>query len=56
MDDKGKDKADSHSSSVFDDVGLALARVQETFIAEELRVFSRMSSNKIISRHIHKLV
>ena len=56
VDDKGKDKADSHSSSVFDDASLALARVQATFTAEELRVFSRMSSNEIMGRHIHKLV
>ena len=54
--DKGKDKADSHSSTVFDDVGLMLARAQESFSAEELKVFSGVPSHKILGRHIHKLV
>ena len=38
--DKPKDKADSQSSSVWDDAGVALAQVQETFTAEEMKVFS----------------
>ena len=54
--DKGKNKADSRSSSVWDDVGLALARAQEAFTTEELRVFSGMSPNKVVGRHLHKLV
>ena len=54
--DKGKDKADSRSSNVWDNAGLALARAQDAFSAEELRVFSSMSSNEVVGRHIHKLV
>ena len=51
----GKDKANSRSSRVWDDAGLALVRAQDAFIAEELRVFSGMSSNEVVG-HIHKLV
>ena len=53
--DNGKDKANSHSSRVWDDAGLALVRAQDAFTAEELRVFSSMSSNEVVG-HIHKLV
>ena len=56
MDDKGKDKADFRLSSVFDDAGLALARAQEAFTTEELRVFYGMPSNEVVGCHIHKLV
>ena len=56
MDEKGKDKADSRSSSLFDDTGLALARAQEAFTAEELKVFSSIPSNEVVGYHIHKLV
>ena len=38
--DKGKEKADSRSSSVWDDVGFAQARAQEVFTVGELKVFS----------------
>ena len=54
--DKGKDKANSCSSSIWDDASLALVRAQEAFISEELRVFSGVSSNKVVGRHLHKLV
>ena len=54
--DKGKDKANSCLSSVWDNAGLVLARAQETFTAKELRVFSNMSLNEIVGRHLHKLV
>ena len=56
MADKGKEKADSHSSNVWDDSDLALTRAQDIFTAEELKVFSSMPSNKIVGRHLHKLV
>ena len=54
--DKGKDKADSRSFSVWEDASLALARAQEIFTIEELRVFSGMSPNEVVGRHLHKLV
>ena len=56
MEDKGKDKANSRSSSVFDDAGLGLSMAQESFSNEELKVFSRVPSHEIVGRHIHKLV
>ena len=56
MANKGKEKADSHTSSVWDDASLVLTRGQDAFIAEELKVFSSMPSNEIMGRHIHKLV
>ena len=56
VEDKGKDKADFKSSSVFDDVGLALLRVHEFFSTEELRTFLGVPSDKIVGRHINKIV
>ena len=56
MANKGKEKADSRMSSVWDNTSLVLTREQDAFIAEELKVFSSMPSNKIMGRHIHKLV
>ena len=54
--DKGKEKATSHSSSIWDDSDLALTRAQDAFTTEELKVFSGVPSNEIVDRHIHKLV
>ena len=56
VDDKGKDKANSHSSTIFDNVGLALAKIQESFSTEELRVFTGVPFHEIVGHHIHKLV
>ena len=56
MEDKGKDKADSRSSSIFDDAGLALSRAQGSFSAEELKVFSGVPFHEIVGHHIHKLI
>ena len=50
VEDKLKDKADSKSSSVFDNASLALLRAQESFSAEELRTFIGVPSNKIVGR------
>ena len=56
MANKGKEKADSWSSSVWDDAGLALTRAQDAFIVEDLKVLSGIPSNEIMGRHIHKLI
>ena len=57
MADKGKEKANSHSSSsVWDDTGLALTKAQDTFTIEDLKLFSGMPSNKLVGCHVHKLV
>ena len=54
--DNLKYKANSRSFSVWDDVGVTLARAQETFITEEMKVFSSMSPNKVMGCHLHTLV
>ena len=56
MVDKGKKKATSQSSSVWDDLDLMLTRAQDAFMIEELKVFSGVPSNKIVNRYIYKLV
>ena len=56
VDDKGKDKADSCSSTVFYDASLALARTQESFSTKELKVFLSVPFHELVDRHIHKLV
>ena len=54
--DKGKEKADSSSSSVLDDEGLAVERVHGAMTAEDLKVILGVSFNKVATRHVHKLV
>ena len=54
--DKGKEKANSRSSSAWDDVGLALTKAQDAFTAKDLKVFSGIPFNKIVGHHIYKLV
>ena len=54
--DKGKEKADSHPSTVWDDAGLAVERAHEVIIAEDLKIFSGVPSNKVMARHVHTLV
>ena len=56
MADKGKKKTDSRSFSIWDDIGLAMARAYEVVTAEELKIFSGMPSNEVVGRHVHKLV
>ena len=54
--DKGKEKANSCVSSIWDDAELAIERAHEVVTTEELKVFSGMPSNEVVGRHIHKLV
>ena len=56
MTDKWKEKADSHSFCVWDDVELVVERVHRVFTAEDLKVFSNASFNEVATRHVHKLV
>ena len=53
--DKLKGKADSRSSSVWDDAGVTLAQAQKTFTTKEMKVFSSTSPNEVVGRHLHKL-
>ena len=54
--DKLKDKANSRSSSVWDDAGVTLVQAQKTFTTEEMKVFSSTSPIEVVGRHLHKLV
>ena len=54
--DKGKEKASSRSSSVWDDANLAQTRTHEVFLNDELKALSGVPSNEIVGRHVHKLV
>ena len=54
--DKGEEKADSHSSCVWDDEGLAVERAHGVVTAEDLKVISDVSFNKVATCHVHKLV
>ena len=56
MTNKGKEKVDSHSSCVWDDVELAVKRAHEVVIAEDLKVFSDAPFNEVATCHVHKLV
>ena len=53
---KQKEKVDSRPSSIWDDVKVALARAQDVFGANDLKVFSGVSTNEVVRRHLHKLV
>ena len=54
--DKEKGKVDSCSSSVWGDAGVAMARAQENFTAEEMKIFSGSSPSELMGCHLHKLV
>ena len=51
-----KQKDDSRPSSVWDDAEVSVARAQETFRADELKVFSRVLVDDAVRHHLHKLV
>ena len=48
MDDKGKEKASSWLSNIWDNASLALLRAQDAFTADELKAPSRVPSNKLV--------
>ena len=54
--EKQKEKVDSRPSSVWDDAGVSVARAQDIFSADELKVFSGVPAEDIARRHLHKLV
>ena len=56
MTDKRKEKVDSCSSYVWDDKRLVMERAREVVTAEDLKVISGVSFNKVATHHIHKLV
>ena len=54
--DKGKEKVDSRSSCVWDDMELAMERAHGVVIAEDLKVFFGTPFNEVATCHVHKLV
>ena len=53
---KEKEKADSLSSTVWGDEGLAVDRAHGVVIAEDLKVFTGVPFNVVANQQIHKLV
>ena len=54
--EKQKEKVDSRPSSIWDDAGVSMARAQDIFSADEMKVFSGVPANDVARRHLHKLV
>ena len=54
--DKQKEKVDSRPSSIWDDAGVSVARAQDIFSADEMKVFSGVPADVVARRYLHKLV
>ena len=54
--DKGKEKASSRLSSVWDNVDLVQTRSQEVFSSDKLKALSGVPPNEMVGHHVHKLV
>ncbi|XP_065621118.1 uncharacterized protein LOC136063974 [Quercus suber] len=52
----GKEKADSRSSTIWDDERLAVDRAHEVLTADDLKVFKGVPFNEVASRHVQRLV
>ena len=53
---KEKEKADSHSSTIWGDQGLAMDRAHGVVTAEDLKVFDGVPFNVVANQQVHKLV
>ena len=53
---KDKEKVDSCTSTIWSDERLAVDRAHGVITADDLKVFSRVPSNTVASRHVHRLV
>ena len=53
---KEKEKADSHSSTIWGDQGLAVDRAHGVVIAEDLKIFTGVPFNVVANQQVHKLV
>ena len=51
-----KEKADSHSSIVWSDEGLAVDRAHEIVTAKDLKVLAGVPFNVVANQQVHKLV
>ena len=54
--DKQKEKVDSRPSSIWDDSGVSVAKAQDIFSANEMKVFSGVLADDVVRCHLHKLV
>ena len=54
--EKEKEKAVTHSSTIWDDERLAVDRAHEVVTPANLKALSDLSLNEVASRHVHKLV
>ena len=54
--EKQKEKVDFRPSSIWDNTGVLVARAQDTFSANEMKVFSGVPTDDVMRRHLHKLV
>ena len=54
--DKQKEKVDSRPSSIWDDAGVFMARAQDIFSTDKMKVFSGVPADDVVRRHLHKLV
>ena len=53
---KGREKADSHSSTVWSDGGLAMDKAYGVMTAKELKALIGVSFNVVANQQVHKLV
>ena len=53
---KEKEKADSRSSTVWDNEGPAVDRAHKVVTAEDLKAFSDVPFNVVANQHVHKLI
>ena len=56
LSDRKKEKSRSHSSTIWDDEGLAVDRAHGVTTAEDLKIFFGMPVSEVAYRHVHKLV
>ena len=54
--EKQKEKVDSRPSSIWNDAGVLVARAQDIFSVDEMKVFSGVPADDVVRRHLHKLV
>ena len=53
---KEKEKVDPRTSTIWNDERLAMDRAHGVITAEDLKVFTRVPSNTMASRHVHRLI
>ena len=56
IEDKQKENVDSRSFSVWDNAWVALARAQDTFTTEDMKVFTGVFAHEVVDHHLHKFV